>query len=253
MSRARARGVLGGNTRCCVHLSGSHSATPRTEPGVTELSGLTSDPVLTADRRGGILISFGPHRTPFDGINPSKAPGGSPIRAGTPAETGSNGFPCRLLFAFVRTLLFQLRASGRRAGGRFRPAVRIPLESRWTDKPVGSAALCAPVTRFLRPTPVDGRPSDRRISFPVPKGESRGSSRIARQSMAETTYSGNSENAVARLEADPSSRACASGRVGCLAAHSPLVPPAESSTDRVGRTLRALRGVRSPVSRRWPR
>jgi hypothetical protein len=29
-------------------------------PSVTELPGLTSDPICTADRRGGILISFGP-------------------------------------------------------------------------------------------------------------------------------------------------------------------------------------------------
>ena len=40
-------------------------------PSVTELSRLTSDPILTADRRGGILISFGPDRMRFEGINPS--------------------------------------------------------------------------------------------------------------------------------------------------------------------------------------
>ena len=71
MSRARGSGGLGGNTRVCSPI-GFAFVTPRTEPGVTELPGLTSDPVLTADRRGGILISFGPHRTPLEGINPSK-------------------------------------------------------------------------------------------------------------------------------------------------------------------------------------
>lgn len=71
MSRARWLGGLGGNTRLCSPI-GFAFVTPRTEPGVTELSGLTSDPVLTADRRGGILISFGSLRTPFEGINPSK-------------------------------------------------------------------------------------------------------------------------------------------------------------------------------------
>lgn len=47
--------------------------------------------------------------------------------------------------------------------------------------------------------------------------------------------SGRSKNGVARLEADSSSHACASGRVGCLAAHSHLELRAETSTDFVGR------------------
>jgi len=41
---------------------------------VTELPGLTSDPIYTADRRGGILISFGRNRTLAEGINPSRCP-----------------------------------------------------------------------------------------------------------------------------------------------------------------------------------
>ena len=41
-----------------------------TRPGVTELPGLTSDSIYTADRRGGILISFGPNRSPRWVINP---------------------------------------------------------------------------------------------------------------------------------------------------------------------------------------
>ncbi|WP_230198771.1 hypothetical protein, partial [Halopiger djelfimassiliensis] len=38
--------------------------------GVTELPRLTSDPICTADRRGGILISFGLTRTPSGVHNP---------------------------------------------------------------------------------------------------------------------------------------------------------------------------------------
>ena len=99
MSRARWLGGLGGNTRC-VHLSGSRSVTPRTEPGVTELPGLTSDPVLTADRRGGILISFGLHRTALEGINPSKrwSVETEPRSRKSGVETELNGPQCRLLF-----------------------------------------------------------------------------------------------------------------------------------------------------------
>jgi len=40
-------------------------------PGGTELPGLTSDPIYTADRRGGILISSGPERCPVWVLNPS--------------------------------------------------------------------------------------------------------------------------------------------------------------------------------------
>ncbi len=45
-----------------------------TQSGVTELPGLTSDPIYTADRRGGILMSSGPHRRPGRAINPSSRP-----------------------------------------------------------------------------------------------------------------------------------------------------------------------------------
>jgi len=41
-------------------------------PSVTELPGLTSDPICTADRRGGILISSGPDCFPGRVINPSR-------------------------------------------------------------------------------------------------------------------------------------------------------------------------------------
>jgi len=40
-------------------------------PDVTELPGLTSDPIYTADRRGGILMSSGPKRTSERVLNPS--------------------------------------------------------------------------------------------------------------------------------------------------------------------------------------
>jgi len=40
-------------------------------PSVTELPRLTSDSILTADRRGGILISFGPEPSRRVRINPS--------------------------------------------------------------------------------------------------------------------------------------------------------------------------------------
>jgi hypothetical protein len=74
---------LGGNTRnvCCSMLSHRLSETPVVSnvdrPSVTELPGLTSDPIYTADRRGGILISSGPNRRPVRVLNPSRWP---PIR-----------------------------------------------------------------------------------------------------------------------------------------------------------------------------
>jgi|AntDeeMetagen134_2_1112570.scaffolds.fasta_scaffold01300_9 hypothetical protein len=225
--------MLGGFRRehkVCVHLSGSHSATPRTEPGVTELSRLTSDSVLTADRRGGILISFGLHRTPFGVINPSNGVRGESNSPRKPAaETELNGLPCRSLSAFHPSALYHLRASDRRrAGGRLRPAVRIPFESRRTHKPVDSTPLCALVTRFLRPVLDDSVPADYRVVFPVPK---RNSPQIERARSAVGNRSDvvwKIEECVARLEADSSSHACASGRVGCLAAHSSLVLLAEN-------------------------
>jgi hypothetical protein len=45
--------------------------TPLDRPGVTELPGLTSDPICTADRRGGILISSGPDCMPEGHLSPS--------------------------------------------------------------------------------------------------------------------------------------------------------------------------------------
>jgi len=62
-------------------------------PSVTELPGLTSDPICTADRRGGILISFGPERrssgiyNPFD-LRPCRPAVESGRRCG-PAEASA--------------------------------------------------------------------------------------------------------------------------------------------------------------------
>ena len=52
--------------------------------GVTELPGLTSDPIYTADRRGGILISFGSYSRPERVLNPSSQPDVDPARPAAP-------------------------------------------------------------------------------------------------------------------------------------------------------------------------
>ena len=66
-------GGLGGRTPkgCAIAIVSNAVRRLRHWPDVTELPGLTSDPILTADRRGGILISFGPYRTPRGRISPS--------------------------------------------------------------------------------------------------------------------------------------------------------------------------------------
>ena len=54
-----------------THTNGSRSVTGScNRSGVTELSRLTSDSILTADRRGGILISFGLIGRPRRVLNP---------------------------------------------------------------------------------------------------------------------------------------------------------------------------------------
>ena len=60
------------NEVCCYRIKLGTPISYRS--GVTELPGLTSDPILAADRRGGILISFGPNRRPYRVINPSSWP-----------------------------------------------------------------------------------------------------------------------------------------------------------------------------------
>jgi hypothetical protein len=62
----------------CVLLSKARHTRGRRivdRPSVTELPGLTSDPIYTADRRGGILIQSGPNRTLRRDINPSECVG----------------------------------------------------------------------------------------------------------------------------------------------------------------------------------
>lgn len=60
-----------GLTECMSHAPTIGRAAILDRPSITELSELTSDSILTADRRGGILISFGPDRRPFGVLNPS--------------------------------------------------------------------------------------------------------------------------------------------------------------------------------------
>ena len=63
---------------------------------------------------------------PFEGV---RRESNSPRKPA--AEAGLNGLPCRSLSAFHPNALYHLSASDRRrAGGRFRPAVRVPPESR---------------------------------------------------------------------------------------------------------------------------
>lgn len=65
-----SRGGLAVNVGTHSHM-GPRSVTDRVDrSGVTELSGLTSDPICTADRRGEILISFGRVRRPSGVLNP---------------------------------------------------------------------------------------------------------------------------------------------------------------------------------------
>ena len=64
-------GRVGGNTpKGCVSIVVYRRSVTPDRPSVTELPGLTSDSIYTADRRGGILISFGPNRSPRRVINP---------------------------------------------------------------------------------------------------------------------------------------------------------------------------------------
>jgi hypothetical protein len=59
------------HTRLCVAIGVRRTRIGIGRPGVTELPGLTSDPIYTADRRGGILISSGPDCMPERVLNPS--------------------------------------------------------------------------------------------------------------------------------------------------------------------------------------
>ena len=52
-------GGLGGYTVWCTHCVVDLGESVVDRPDLTELPGLTSDPICTADRRGEVLISFG--------------------------------------------------------------------------------------------------------------------------------------------------------------------------------------------------
>src|SRR6056297_2693865 len=71
------RGVRRAHTRMSVRYRRYGVRRHTDRPSVTELPGLTSDPIYTADRRGGILIHFGPNCTPRRVINPSELVGPS--------------------------------------------------------------------------------------------------------------------------------------------------------------------------------
>ena len=124
--------------------------------GVTELSRLTSDPILTADRRGGILISFGRNSTLRRVLNPFEA------------HVRSARCPHRAEFAFA------FHPSSRmylRASDRFHARIDIRRDHRTRNPmpPVYIRALPSVAGRSsvgvrdpvpLVPTRVDGRVVD---------------------------------------------------------------------------------------------
>jgi hypothetical protein len=93
---------------CCYRIKLGTPISYRS--GVTELPGLTSDPILAADRRGGILISFGPNRRPRRVINPSSWPRFL-VRCGREID------PDRTALAYHPSARFHLRASERTDDG----------------------------------------------------------------------------------------------------------------------------------------
>ena len=125
-------GGLAGDTPLLVCTYRTSATSDR--PSVTELSGLTSDPILTADRRGGILISFGPHRTRFGVINPSDLVGSrtrGPALAhrrvsserprtykGVGPRPATQSRAVGRFFAFHPSALIRIRASDRSGSGR---------------------------------------------------------------------------------------------------------------------------------------
>jgi hypothetical protein len=126
-SDSDSNGLRQDQPECCLHkggrLGGKHTkcvfakllstiGTLDNRPSVTELPELTSDPIYTADRRGGILISFGPDRMPLKDLNPS--------RWASIEVQRSRAFvgPGRTVFAFTRNALLHLRASDRPAPDR---------------------------------------------------------------------------------------------------------------------------------------
>jgi hypothetical protein len=116
----------------CCYRGSAHPRSVRDRPGVTELPGLTSDPIYTADRRGGILISSGPGYLPERVLNPS-----SRLRSVRCGRAGVD--PGRAAFALHSECPVTLKGSeGRlRPGGGVGPRhVRIRVEEQDCIKPV---------------------------------------------------------------------------------------------------------------------
>jgi hypothetical protein len=108
----------------CGAIGFGNTAVGVDRPSVTELPGLTSDPIYTADRRGGILISFGPTRRPVRDLNPSCWPS---VRGGRVSFD-----PDRAAFAFRPECPCTLKGIGLRpAGIDRRGGVCIPSRMPW--------------------------------------------------------------------------------------------------------------------------
>lgn len=127
--------------------------------------GLPSDPVLTADRRGGILISFGLPRTSLEGINPpkrmsSRASRARPRKSAAKTGVAGLGFAC---FGFHRTSLEGINPPKRCRRRRAELASGIHPEGR-IERPSTSLAFCIPSEC---PVPLKGVGFLLRRSFPT--------------------------------------------------------------------------------------
>ncbi len=210
----------------------------RGRPDFTKPSGLTSDPIYTADRRGGILITFGPQCNRRRVLNPSKGdpsrrapahrtypmphPRGRPRRARPrPAiERARHGCAGHRTHT-TRIAGPYLRASNRSEpvdieyiSGAGRPGHLIFASVRMTgcnkspsNRPLRVTVLHAMCfTHRLRPSTDNGQTiPDREI--PGCQSERHGPARTDQRP-------GGSCGDVARSEADPSSRVRTPGRVG---------------------------------------
>jgi hypothetical protein len=214
---------------------------PNGRSDVTEPSGLTSDPICTADRRGGVLMSFGTltsvgkgHK-PF-GRRPARVAGGSQ-RGFAPRRGVRIPSECR-----VPLNPFEPRPPSDGAG--------VARRSVGPTRPARVASFAFHRNRRLYLTPSD-RPSigvtcrtritGRRCRYPGVL--------LDRSWRTERNRVGVRVGVrVARAEAGRSSRA--------LRARSRRVRPARRTvgarTPTTFRRIRLLPGVRCPASRRWP-
>lgn len=122
---------------CIIHthlLWSTFDDSTRDRAGVTELSRLTSDPICTADRRGGILISFGRIPTLGRVLNPFERR----VRA-----DGANR-PRRTSFAFTSEPSYTLKGVGSLPRRKPQPAghCAIIAERPETYKGNGSGSVC---------------------------------------------------------------------------------------------------------------